>query len=139
MTQLTPLDATDAKQLGLTLGVHLKNRPPDERAQFMEALAIATGEPWQKVEAIIPRGRGYRREKCACQITQYRLAHREPTFFACTKYATWRINGYAMCGTHANAFVWERVLGENGYNAHSDGILIQDGLRPPEGRKEPTG
>jgi hypothetical protein len=58
----------------------------------------------------------------------------DPTFFACTKYATWRINGYAMCGTHANAFVWERVLGENGYNAHSDGILIQDGLRPPQGR-----
>jgi hypothetical protein len=111
---------------------------PEDRRVFSMALSQALGEPWQKVEALNFRGRGYKREKCQCQITQYREPHRAPTLFACNRYATWKINGLNLCGTHANALIWERVLQENGYNAHSDGILIQDGIRSSERRQEPT-
>jgi hypothetical protein len=123
-----PIDAMDFTGLGLIVGAHLLKSTPEERRQTLTAIAKVLNEPWQKVEAINFRGRGYKREKCQCQITQYRLDHRAPSFFACTKYATWKINNIAMCGSHANAFVWERVLQENGYNAHSDGIMIQDGV-----------
>jgi hypothetical protein len=133
--RLNQFDPTD---IGLKLGSQMRDMNPEARQKFVTALAIASGEPWQKVEALNFRGRGYKREKCECQITQFREPHRAPTNFACRRYATWKINGHNLCGVHANALVWERVLEENGYNAHSDGILIQDSLRPSEGREGET-
>jgi hypothetical protein len=133
--RLCQFDPTD---IGLKLGVQMKELSPEAKIKFMTALAVASGEPWQKIETLRVRGRGYRREKCQCQISQFREPHRAPTMYACKNYANWIVDGYNMCGTHANAFVWERVLQENGYDAHSDGVLIQDSLRPSERRKEPT-